>query len=385
MKNVSILKIAIQAVVLLIMVTACASSRSLGRQSRSENSQTTTKTTSRRQKPAKDVEQEKARKEQEKALKQQEKARKEQEKALKQQEKALKQQEKASQKQPTRKLGRSVRKPTVAPDQSVAVQTSKVGIQDSVNSQEVVREVIEKDDFIQQVDGNRQTARFITSKLKFTLEVGHQQMTLTGNLKMKRNDVIRLQLMAFGFVEAGRLEFTKDYMLIVDRINKQYLKVPYAQLDFMRNSGVDFDVLQSLFWNEIYRDENISRDKALNDYTAEVGTDNHVVVGMEKGKLSYRWLVDRSSALVEMANILFSDRYRGNFQLNWNYEKFKRLDRHLFPMTHQVQFSTPNKEVKFSISLNYVGNEENWETRTKLSGKYRQVEIGDLLSRFMAL
>lgn len=85
------------------------------------------------------------------------------------------------------------------------------------------------------------------------MQVGAQDLTLTGNLKMKRDDVIRLQLMAFGFVEAGRLEFTKDYVLIMDRINKQYLKVPYNQLDFLRNSGLNFYSLQALFWNELFQ------------------------------------------------------------------------------------------------------------------------------------
>ena len=80
--------------------------------------------------------------------------------------------------------------------------------------------------FLDKVSNNVQTTKFITSKVKFSVEVGAQDITLTGNLKMKRDDVIRLQLMAFGFVEAARLEFTKDYVLIMDRINKQYLKAP---------------------------------------------------------------------------------------------------------------------------------------------------------------
>jgi hypothetical protein len=37
------------------------------------------------------------------------------------------------------------------------------------------------------------------------------------------------------------------------------------------------------------------------------------------------------------------------------------------------------------MMLNNIGNEDNWETRTTLSGKYRQVEIEDILRRFMAL
>ena len=106
-----------------------------------------------------------------------------------------------------------------------------------------------KADFISNVQNRAQTAKFLTSKVKFSVEVGPQKLTLTGNLKMKRDDVIRLQLMAFGFVEAGRIELTKDYVLIMDRINKQYLKAPWMSVDFLRNSGIDFNTLQSLFWN----------------------------------------------------------------------------------------------------------------------------------------
>ena len=78
-----------------------------------------------------------------------------------------------------------------------------------VNDTPKAQAAVQKQEFLQQVNDKAQHARFITSKVKFSVEVGSQQITLTGNLKMKRDDVIRLQLMAFGFVEAGRLEFTR--------------------------------------------------------------------------------------------------------------------------------------------------------------------------------
>ncbi len=245
---------------------------------------------------------------------------------------------------------------------------------------------VQRKAFLQQVTDNAQHARFITSKIKFSVEVGNQQMTLTGNLKMKRDDVIRLQLMAFGFVEAGRLEFTPEYVMIIDRINKQYLKVPYSHLDFLRNSNIDFYVLQSLFWNELFQPgKSHLTDSHLNTYTAEAGADDDVVIAMEDGKLSYRWLADRTAAQVKMANIKYSDKYRGNYQLNWDYEDFKRHTSKVFPMTHKVTFNTPKKDIKFEMILNYMGSEDNWETRTTLSGKYRQVEVDEILRRFMAL
>ncbi len=239
--------------------------------------------------------------------------------------------------------------------------------------------------FLQKVLDNAQYARFITSKVKFSVEVGSRQMTLTGNLKMKRDDVIRLQLMAFGFVEAGRLEFTKEYVLVMDRINKLYLKVPYSQLDFLRNSHIDFYVLQALFWNELFRPGTAKvKDETLKSYSTEAGTDD-TVIAMEDGKLSYRWLAENGTHRVKMANIMYNDKFRGNYQLNWDYENFQTFSRKNFPRNHKISFDTPDKELKFEMTLNYMGAEENWETRTEVSSKYRQVSVEEILSRFMSL
>jgi hypothetical protein len=254
-----------------------------------------------------------------------------------------------------------------------------------VNETPNAQAVVQKQEFLQKVSDNAQHARFVTSKVKFSVEVGSQQLTLTGNLKMKRDDVIRLQLMAFGFVEAGRLEFTKDYVLVMDRINKQYLRVPYQQLEFMRNSGLDFYALQALFWNELFQPgKTRMTDEMLKSYATDMEGED-AVISMESGKLSYRWLADKGNALVKMANILYKDRYRGNYQLNWDYVDFKQNGRKKFPMDHKVKFTTPDKEVKFEMMLNYLGADEDWETRTEVSGKYREVSVDEILRRFMAL
>jgi flagellar motor switch/type III secretory pathway protein FliN len=289
----------------------------------------------------------------------------------------------------TSRLGRKgtvIQKPAQAASKAGKTNTATPVAEAKADGKPDLRDSIQMMSFLQQVNDHAQHARFITSKVKFSLELGNQNMTLTGNLKMKRDDVIRLQLMAFGFVEAGRLELTPDYVLIIDRINKQYLKVPYSHLDFLRNSNIDFYVLQALFWNELFQPgKSHLTDGNLKSYNTEVGFDDDVVVAIEDGKLSYRWLADHNSAQVKMANIMYNDRYRGNYQLNWDYVDFKKNDSKLFPMTHKVAFTTPQKEIKFEMMLNSIGNEDNWETRTTLSGKYRQVEIEDILRRFMAL
>jgi hypothetical protein len=50
-----------------------------------------------------------------------------------------------------------------------------------------------------------------------------------------------------------------------------------------------------------------------------------------------------------------------------------------------ITLTTPEKELKLGIKLTYLGNESEWETRTTVSDKYREVTVDDILRRFMAL
>ena len=252
-------------------------------------------------------------------------------------------------------------------------------------AQPVSAEQLEQSAFLEKVNDNSAKPQFVTSKLKFSIEYGPQQVSLTGNLRMKRDDVIQLQLMAFGFVEAGRIEFTKDYVLIIDRINKQFLKAPYNYVDFLRNSGINFYTLQALFWNELFMPGRQKVDKtALEKFTANMDSED-VVISLDEGKMNYSWLANNKSGRIKMANISYRDQLKGNTQLNWDYKEFSRMDKISFPSNMGVTLTMPEKEVKLGIRLNYLKNESDWATRTKVSDKYREVTVDQILRRFMAL
>ena len=239
--------------------------------------------------------------------------------------------------------------------------------------------------FLEKVNDNTSKPQFVTSKLKFSIEYGPQQVSLTGNSKMKRDDVIQLQLMAFGFVEAGRIEFTKDYVLIIDRINKQFLKAPYNYVDFLRNSGINFFTLQALFWNELFVPGRQSVDKeALEKFSTNMDAED-VVITLDEGKMNYSWLANNKSGRIKMANIAYRDQLKGNTQLNWDYKEFTRMGSIAFPSNMGISLTTPESEIKLGIRLNYLKNESDWATRTKVSDKYREVTVDQILRRFMAL
>ena len=86
-----------------------------------------------------------------------------------------------------------------------------------------------------------------------------------------------------------------------------------------------------------------------------------------------------------MTNIAYRDTFKGNTQLNWEYTEFSKLNQKTFPSNMKITLTTPEKELKLGVRLNYLGNESEWETRTKVSDKYREVEVDQILQRFMSL
>lgn len=227
--------------------------------------------------------------------------------------------------------------------------------------------------------------QYVTSKIKVELSVGGKDLSLSGNLRMKRDGVIRLQLVAFGLIEAGRIEFTPDYVLLMDRINRQYIKVNYGDVAFLRESGLNFNSLQSLFWGELFvPGEAAPGARSLAGFNAyEAGTD--MALMLERSPLTYRWVADKGSGQVKTANVTYKDAARGNTQLTWHYGGFEQMGRHKFPTTNDITVTTPKHTVRLSYSLGGIGHDSGWETPTEVTSRYRQVKLDDILRKLSSL
>jgi hypothetical protein len=68
-----------------------------------------------------------------------------------------------------------------------------------------------------------------------------------------------------------------------------------------------------------------------------------------------------------------------------DYQDFKQTDQKMFPTKNTITLTTPNTEVKLGMTLNYIKNETEWETRTQVSSKYREVTVDEIIRRFMSL
>jgi len=239
--------------------------------------------------------------------------------------------------------------------------------------------------FLRKVYDNEVYSSCISSKIKFTLNNGKKDISVSGSLRMRRDDVIRIQLTPFGLMEAGRLEFTKDYVLIVDRINKRYVKEDYTQVDFLQKNGLDFYALQALFWNQLYMpgSQKVS-DSTLKSYTVDLADEaKSSQIKYAKGGMNYEWTAENSSARITQTKVTYNSRANGTTRLTCDYGAFKPLQSKQFPTDITLKMASDavkqGRTVSVKLELTDLDTSSDWETRTEVSSKYRKVTVEEAL------
>ncbi len=236
--------------------------------------------------------------------------------------------------------------------------------------------------FVEGVIQNTPDCENIQAKMKFAFELNGQKISVGGNLRMKKDDVIQLALVGFGIVEGGRFEFTKDEVLVIDRIHRQYVRASYDEFPFLKEAGIDFYTLQSLFWNELILPgkEHVTRSNA-SSFTVQKKENQAVLIGKPTRKLNYRFFTSLTTGVLEETEIST----RNAYSLHWNYQDFLPLGNKAFPSQMNIQLKGLSKPANVSIRLGNLNTDAEWETRTEVSNRYKEVTVKDIIDRILRL
>ena len=248
--------------------------------------------------------------------------------------------------------------------------------------------------FMQRVTDNALYQKNLVSNLTFTLNDGHKDITVPGILRMRKDEVIRLQLLIpILRSEVGRIEFAKDYVLFIDRIHKQYVKASYDEVGFLRDNGINFYSLQSLFWNQVFipRQQKVS-EADLSQFTVDESkaqTEGSTLISLKDGKMDYKWSVNAKNNQIVLTTVTYNSNTHASSKLSWTYDNFKAFGSKLFPASQALIINTPKigqkaaKTLKANFDLESFSDANDWEVITTPSDKYTKVSVEDILGKLM--
>lgn len=241
--------------------------------------------------------------------------------------------------------------------------------------------------FVEKVNDNKVSTENIVADLTFSATMGSKDVSVPGSLHMRKDKVIRLQLfIPIIRTEVGRLEFTPDYVLVVDRMHKQYVKEDYNKLDFLRDNGLNFYSLQALFWNQLFLPGTRSvGENDLQKFSADVNaTSEYIPVSLTEGNMSYLWNANRLTGLISDALVTYTAS-SGKSALTWKYSDFKAVGAKQFPANEEFSFqTTASKKVQKTtvvLDMDGIKTTDKWDAETEVSSKYKKIEAADIFGK----
>ncbi|MEE1236016.1 MAG: DUF4292 domain-containing protein, partial [Bacteroidaceae bacterium] len=236
----------------------------------------------------------------------------------------------------------------------------------------------------QRVAENSVKSEHMTARISMDINLGQKDLSVNGTLRMKRNDVVQISLVALGLLEVGRLELTPEYLLVLDRMNNRYVKKTYDEVDFFRTSGIDFYTFQSLFWNELFLFGDKGEAPSESDFKAAQQDDRILLLNDYSDRMLLTFVVDAQDALVghtRVSPLSGTD----NKVMDWTYSNFRKFEEGMFPGKMEMAFHFTSKPITLSLMLNNLKQSDGWETRTRLNDKYQEIPLDLILNKIMTL
>lgn len=233
-------------------------------------------------------------------------------------------------------------------------------------------------EYVEHVIANAGGWEALTAKMSLSIDLeGKGATKVNGTLRIKKGEVIQMSIAPLLGIEVARAEISPDGILVIDRMNKRYVQVSFAEVKSLANADLDFHTLQALFLNELFlpgKGDLTSRD--VSAFSVENGASGVALDVKKPRRFSYRFLTQAPEGWLRQSSIGLMGT---PFILNWTYEDFRALGKKHFPAEMKISFEGGKKPVKAAFGLSRLSQNSDWETHTEVSGKYQRVELADIL------
>lgn len=236
-----------------------------------------------------------------------------------------------------------------------------------------------KNELIQTIVDNSIYTDQLSAAVKLALQSGDNKpsVQLDGTLKLRKDQAIQLSVkVPFFGTEAVKLVFTPDSVLLVDRINKQYVHESIRKLQAAGSFEQDFHTLQSLLSNHLFIPGQKTLARA--DYS-----DIHLSTSDNQQRLMA--VNEAQTALFDINSdnriIAATVRQTGSTKaISWQYDNFKRLmvgkD---FPTKMTASIRSTDKQFTLLTTLSTVDFTSPVTVDAVPPAKYSRIGLGQLL------
>ncbi len=207
---------------------------------------------------------------------------------------------------------------------------------------------------------------YLTANSKIKFSDGKKNMSASANIRMKKDSIIWISVTPGLGIEAARGLITRDSVLFINRLNREYTAYSFQDLSRQFNFDITFDLIQAALLGNMLQDVG-PKDKIKKE-------SNYFVVRQEDGAVFIENFIGTRSQKLERVAIVEKESKKGQGMknkkntLNLSYDDFQSLEQEqVLPFDNMV-------------SLDYYSNGQ--KKRTQININHKKASFADESLRF---
>ena len=240
----------------------------------------------------------------------------------------------------------------------------------------------------------------LTARTRVQLNTGSESssVSVNANMRIRRGELIRLSVAPILGIEVARMDITPKGVLVIDRMNKRYVEIGFAEVADMLNVEVDFNALQSLFLNEIFLPgrESLTVEDAVKFDLSEQDGRAHLQVKDSRSqmkdlhsqmkdsrsqakaarRMNYSFFTSATDGRLEETVISLKDL---PYALHCRYTDFTMVDGDVFPQSIELTPEGTQKKYSLGLKLSRIGTDSDWDAKSEVPAKYRKMTVQEVM------
>ena len=240
-------------------------------------------------------------------------------------------------------------------------------------------------DYVEKVITSASHWENLSGKTSLELLMGKKGKTkVNASLRIRRGEVIQLSITPILGIEVARLELTPQGLLLVDRMNKRFVRASFTEVSQLLHVDLNFHILQSLFLNELFLPGKTQLG------VGDVAAFSLLTVGPEEVKLqpkkmkrvNYQFYTSAMNGALQKTVVGLKGT---GFALDWDYEDFMNLEERLFPRRTSITLKGTSEVYVLQLRMSRLTTDGKWNSRTRLSSKYQEISLEEILKVLLKL
>ncbi|HLW10179.1 MAG TPA: DUF4292 domain-containing protein [Fermentimonas sp.] len=219
----------------------------------------------------------------------------------------------------------------------------------------------------------------LTSRLNLNVTSGTRTLSSKATLRIVRDEAIQISIQPLFGVEMFRFYIDPVKVVLLDRMNKRYVKESIDSLKENYPVGFDFFTMQSMLTNAPFVTGKKSADVMdykLFRFTQTSDLNYYLISEDPESDIEYSFTVNGDDRIT-FTHIMHHENKQS---LQWLYDNFAIISESVFP--HRMVATLSTKSIKINTELVFSGitiNEESLNISMNIPNGYRKAPITEIL------